>query len=80
MDAAVAGLLGVDNCVAAAGARPALILNTVTRNWMELRPGMWAIIRSSGIELMGNQQFTMTYRDVSGDPIVAAPVDPGPDA
>ena len=80
MDGAVAGLLGAENCVAASGARPALLLNVTTHNWMELRPTNWVIVRSSGIEVMGNQQFVMTYRDVAGDPIVAAPVDPGPDA
>jgi hypothetical protein len=79
MDVAVANLLGVANCVAAAGARPALIRDLVTGQWRELKVGMWAIVLPSNIAIVGNQSFMLNYYDSAAFPVVPAAVDPGPD-
>lgn len=79
MDPQVAALLGASNCVAASGTRPALIHMVNEHRWAELRPTMWAVVSDSGIQLLGNREFVMKYRNVDAEPAIPAPVDPGPD-
>lgn len=79
MDAQVANLLGVDNCVAATATRPALVYLSALHMWQPLRPGMWATIGPGGVSLVGNQWFVMNYLDVTGQAVPPDPIDPGPD-